>query len=276
MSISSIPTFLEQLKNLSRDKDCEYFFRGHNDTSYSLTPSIYRRSLIRNEDKFFKEIILRAPNDFSTDKTTIEKLVKMQHYSLPTRLLDITSNPLVALYFASDGSPKKDGEVIVLKVPKAEIKFYDSDTVTILANIAKRPYDLSIDGLDLSDDDRDEFNDSEPIAKLLHEIRDDKSHFHSIIDYKDLSKVLAVKVKLNNNRIVKQSGAFFLFGFNRKKSNPAIVPDNWIVSKSKLDFIVSASDKENVLTELDTLGINEGSLFPELDNQSKYLKKLYK
>ena len=274
MAIQNISTFLEQLKNFKRDKDCEYFFRGHSDSSYTLTPSVYRSKLIRHEDKFFKEIISRAPNDFSSDRTTIEKLVKMQHYSLPTRLLDITTNPLVALYFACDGNPKKDGEVVVFKVPKDEIKFYDSDTVTIFANIAKRPNDLSIEGLDTTD--IDVFNGSEPIAKLLHEIRDDKSHFHPIIDYKDLSRVLAVKVKLNNNRIVKQSGAFFLFGFDTKKSNPAQVPESWIISKSKLDFIVSIADKENVMNELDTLGFNEGSLFPELDNQSKYLKKLYR
>lgn len=274
MAIQNISTFLEQLKNFKRDKECEYFFRGHSDSTYTLTPSVYRSKLIRHEDKFFKEIISRAPNDFSSDRTTIEKLVKMQHYSLPTRLLDITTNPLVALYFACDSNLKKEGEVVVFKVPKEEIKFYDSDTVTILANIVKRPIDLSIEELDTTDTDA--FNSTEPIAKLLHEIRDDKSHFHPIIDYRDLSRVLAVKVKLNNNRIVKQSGAFFLFGFDTKKSNPARVPESWIVSKTKLDFIVSIADKENVINELDTLGFNEGSLFPDLDNQSKYLKKLYR
>jgi len=266
-------TYIETLKNLKREKDYEYFFRGHNNSRYVLTPSVYRKSLIRHEDKYYKEIIARAPNDFSSDATTIEKLVKMQHYSLPTRLLDITSNPLVALYFACDGNSKKDGEVIVFKIPKDEIKFYDSDTVTILANIAKRPVDLTIEGLDTSSTQL--FNETEAIAKLLHEIRDDKSHFHPIIDYKDLSRVLTVKVKLNNNRIIKQSGAFFLYGFNIKKSNPAIVPDSWIINKSKLDFIISSLDKEKVINELDTLGINEGTLFPELENQSKYLKKIY-
>ena len=273
MAIQSISTYLNQLKNFKRDKDFEYFFRGHNDKSFKLTPSVYRQGLIRYEDKFYKEIISRAPNDFSSDNKTIEKLVKMQHYGLPTRLLDITSNPLVALYFACKGESKGDGEVIMFKIPKNEIKFYDSDTVTILANIAKRPFNLSVEGLEIFN--ITDFNVKEPVTKLLHEIRDDKPHFLPIIDCKDLSRVLAVKVKLNNSRIVKQGGAFLLYGFDGKKANPARIHDSWIISKPNFDFIISSSDKDKIIDELDTLGINEGTLFPELDKQSEYLKKLY-
>jgi len=275
MAIHDIPTYLAELTNLKRDKNFEYFFRGHSDVSFNLNPGIYRKNLVVHEDKFFKEIILRAPNDFTTDSTTIEKLVKMQHYGLPTRLLDITSNPLVALYFACEMNAKKqNGEVLVFKIPKIDIKFYDSDTVTILANISKRPINLAIDKLPLADEVM--FNKSEPIAKLLHEVRDDKSHFLPIIDPDDLARVLAVKVKLNNNRIIKQSGAFLLFGFDMIKANPAKIPEQWIINKLKLDFVIASEHKKKIIDELDVLGFNEGTLFPELENQSKYLKRLYK
>lgn len=41
----------------------------------------------------------------------VDILIKMQHYGMPTRLLDLTKNPLVALYFACVSKPNNDGVV---------------------------------------------------------------------------------------------------------------------------------------------------------------------
>ena len=59
--------------------------------------------------------------------------------------------------------------------------------------------------------------------------------------------------------------------------NPAMVPIEWIVdsSKEKIDFTINKDDKKLILKELDTLRINEATLFPELDNQARYLKSKY-
>ncbi|MFW0715018.1 FRG domain-containing protein [Pedobacter sp. N23S346] len=274
MPITSITSFLDQLKEIKKSKTHEYFFRGHDDLNYSLAPSIYRRKYIQNEDNIYKEIILRAPNDFNSDKTAIEKLVKMQHYGLPTRLLDITSNPLVALYFACATKPKATGEILIFKVPKTEIKYYDSDTVTILANIAKRPLNFKIN--ELYTEDLIQFNKKEAILKLLHEIRDDKPQFLPIIDKNDIRRVIAVKTKHSNSRIIKQSGAFFLFGIDNIKSVPASVSNDWILKNFKTNNAIISNLKKAILDELDALGINEATLFPELENQSKYLRALYK
>ena len=276
MAISNIADFVKELQKIPRLGDSELFFRGHSDFKFRLEPSIYRnRKLISNEHNLFKEFILRTPTDFLNEKSGLEKLVKMQHYGLPTRLLDLTTNPLVALYFACSSQEKRNGKVIVFRIPKNDIKYYDSDTVSILSNIAKRPNSFSVE--DIRELDITEYNKQEQISYLLHEIKEEKSYFKSIINPKDIERVVVVKVKQSNNRIIKQSGAFLIFGINGRKSKPAIIPKEWILNLELkgVDFNIENESKVTILEELNVVGINESTLFPELENQAKYLKKYY-
>lgn len=279
MPVKSIIEFIKTLNKIPNDEDFCYYYRGHSSFKFDLIPSIYRGNYVIHEDKIFKDIILKTPADFANEKTTLEKLVKMQHYGIPTRLLDITSNPLVALYFACQPNTTKDklnddGEVMVFKIPKSETKYYDSDTVSIISNLARRPinFDISNNKTTIK-----LFNRQGPIPYLLHEIKDEKPQFLPIIEPTDIKRVLTVKVKLNNSRIVKQSGAFFLFGINDKKSIPAKVPKQWILNKSFANFNlrISNSQKKKILKELIALAINESTLFPELQNQAQYVKEQY-
>lgn len=276
MSVKNITNFINQIKKIGIKNNFENYFRGHSNIEYMLKPSIYRDNYISNEDKIFKESIIRIPQEFSTYKSTIEKLVKMQHYGVPTRLLDITSNPLVALFFACNKDFEKDGEVVFLQIPQDHIRFYDSDTISILANIAKRPKNFEYDYT--TETKISEFNESQHIGYLLHEIKEEKPYFQNIINFKDLEKVFAVKVKLDNPRILKQSGAFLLFGVRGKKITQSEVPENWVLNnRSKyLKLNIPAQQKRKILKELDLIGINDSTLFPELENQAKYLKDLLK
>ncbi|MEO1419207.1 MAG: FRG domain-containing protein, partial [Bacteroidota bacterium] len=202
MAINNIASFVSELQKIQRNGDHELFFRGHSDIEYELKPSIYRnRKLLANENKLFREFILRTPKDFLDERSALEKLVKMQHYGLPTRLLDLTTNPLVALYFACSSKGEKNGEVVTFKIPNSDIKYYDSDTVSILANLAKRSNTMHI--TNHPDNTIESFNEGSEAAYLLHEIKEEKPYFQPIIDPKDINRVVAVKVKQSNSRIIK-------------------------------------------------------------------------
>jgi len=79
-------------------------------------------------------------SEFASDETMFDKLVRMQHFGLPTRLLDVSRNALVALYFATDpgplGSLPSDGMVTAFAIPPEREKYFDSDSVSCIANLA--------------------------------------------------------------------------------------------------------------------------------------------
>jgi FRG domain len=268
--ITTVADFIDKLSKLPLAAGNVRFFRGHADyKKFDLKPSVYRKSyLITNEESMIQEAIIRCPADFPDRSSFFEHLVRLQHYGLPTRLLDLTSNALVALYFACKDKEKTEGEVLVLDIPKSEIKYYSSDTVSVISNLARRPNWFSLSALP---DDTKEFNKQEEIGRLVHDIRKDKPGFRPLVEKSDLSRVIAVRAKLDNARIARQDGAFLLFGITDKKRECAQVPADWITCGND-SYRIVFSNKHKIKRELEQFGVSEQSLFPELESQSKSIQ----
>lgn len=265
-SIKSLPDAVEVFSNLTPEPDEVIVFRCHGDYEWKMRAPIIRAAqpLQHREGDLIRELVAVAPKDFSEDQTMFDRLVRMQHFGLPTRLLDTTSNPLVALYFAAEETEDDaDGAVVIARFNRAQQKYFDSDTVSCLANLAN-----------LSEQERDviestsartqlQFNRLNGVDRLVQFVRAEKPAFRPKIVRTDLFKRLHVIPKMSNPRIVAQSGSFILFGLPR--------PAGMAVPIKLHRVRVPCRIKEQIRRGLERLGITESSLFPELDKAASHV-----
>jgi hypothetical protein len=261
VKIKSLQQFNSQLdKRYLRDNSI--YYRGQSNINWPIKPSIYRqKEWIENEKNFVHQMVINNPSEFLTCTSTLDKLTKMQHYTAPTRLLDLTKNPLVALYFACENEEKDYGEVLFFESRKEDEQYYDSDAISIVSNIAMMDYAFENNGYWLS--------------ILKNQIRRENVSFSKKIKLTDLDRCLFTHVKLDNRRIMNQQGLFLLVGIKDKKSQPSNILN--YLSKSlgrRIIFRISPTDKPKILSLLDKVRINKAFIYPEIDDVADYLKKV--
>ena len=105
----------------------EWVFRGHSDGLWSLQPSVGRDASYSPEsERFLLERFRRLAEPYvtSSELNQWDWLALAQHHGLPTRLLDWTSNALVASFFACKELTEEDG--VVFAVRSSSVGFHDA------------------------------------------------------------------------------------------------------------------------------------------------------
>lgn len=291
-NISSITALLE--KNFP-DKKKAIWFRGHSDYSWKLKPTIFRENY--DEAGMYEEFIRRFPDHSNSHRNVFEWLTLMQHYGLPTRLLDWTTNLLVALFFccSKEDDMEKNGAVFayippynldtpfssILGEQYAATRFLEPLVVSyekdffyrvLLEKYTDQWFDLdeieiTINGIVLTKNTKT----TDIFRKKGFEfsVNGERNHLYS--------SHRPFRPSHKNSRIKQQQGCFTFHGgkfLDGEEFIPMFSMEERAKSLIKIKII--PDNKKSILKELKLLGITEATLFPEMDYQSKQIKELYK
>nr|WP_302956497.1 FRG domain-containing protein [Alistipes shahii] len=308
--IRSLSAYIECMHALKQNSkiqgaDGRFFFRGQKNKSWEIRPSAFRNDLLSRESELIKDAYSRAPLEFSS-LGPFEQLTKLQHYGLPTRLLDVTLNPLVALYFACEPYSRFQ-DILALASKEERIAFLknleenvEEDWKQIITEESdgcvfyKEAYDVKFDSPEinlicqLAERDLSSENTisqlSSIIGSLIYKYNESKKYTEEQ-HYNKLAKIFNsnyfVTSTFNNPRLIRQSGAFLLpacFYIQRDAENyeKSIINKQVASLNNEFEseiFIIPAECKQSILEELDMYNINKGTLFPELEHQMAYVRE---
>jgi hypothetical protein len=271
ITITNVKKYIEWLNANIDDKWYgKPWFRGQREREFGdgLLPSLFRKenqNLTYKEFEMTREFRLKAlayyKNVPDTDRID-QWLFLMQHYGLPTRLLDWTESPLVAAFFATKKA--------------LENKIEEDAAIFVLDPLHLN--EKTLDGYLADGEDKKIFPNTWIQSSVLQTIKFAFGTQNEIvyvdgkpIKYPYLKKPIAIYPSFIDSRIKDQMGCFTLYG--EKCDSLEAMFQNTDLRLFKLKI-----PKENIETffvELNNLGITYSSIFQDLDGLSRDLKWKY-
>lgn len=253
---ATLPAFLKLVEAAQRKSDNSLWFRGVGLATHALQPSLYRHPtktkpdvLLALEQKLMTRFRQRSIPYHGRDlREDWDALFFMQHYGVPTRLLDWTENPLIALHFALMSAKRR---------PNGKRDYLEPAAVWILNPVEwnKRALQhISYDGAPLAPGD-------EPL----------KGYAPSSITAAGAKHPVALYGSHNSARIVAQQGVFTIFGAELTPMEDISWSKKSPVPLTRIS--VNPSAIEAVRRSLLNHGITESVVYPDLDGLARETKR---
>ena len=249
-----------------------FIFRGHSDhENYLMLPSAFRWKEIAlgHSVTVYSQMEHNILNDFISEACRFVQDVPEEdiaswleiarHFGVPTRLLDFTENPLVALYFACSESPQKDASVWIINKPAYNKKFFlesylvqTTKSQTIVSQIISQEI--------ICQDYQQHVENPQYIQfPWIY-----KPHYHA-------------------ERMNLQSSVFMIWGAKRQPLTDFLEENDYMVdnqpNNSERGIVyhvdISSEHKIGLLRQLDSLGINEKFVYPGIEGVGRYIREKY-
>jgi hypothetical protein len=242
-TIATIGDLVQEVRSLPETQQ-NWLFRGQADALWPLQPSVHRGYSPQQERYLTNEFRVRARSRYVACPTSNDYpgwLALMQHYGLPTRLLDWTYSPLVASFFALHPD-------------------YCMDKCSPERNACIWALDAS------------KLNASQGFEPLIFPL--DAASYEPLIEpaFKNRQELHTVGVAMaleHDSRIQLQQGAFTIHS-SRTPINLLDGADTWLRR-----FIIKHADIAHFFEELTILGVRKYTLFPDLSALTSELKVIH-
>lgn len=223
------------IQKIQEKENVTLWYRGHTNGTWEIVPSIQRSNLI-NKERIITHSFYHSATQISDDNinyTAYDKwAAKMQHYGIPTRLLDWSYSPLIALYFATK-------EFNNLHSIDACIWLLLPSKLNMIQNFG--PYIYPIDSF--------------TALEMLKPAFTDKN-----IDNTVENKILACFSTNNDLRMYSQQAAFTIHNSSRKLIDYNDILYKIIIPYNRINYF------KNILK---TFGITDSYIFPDLEHIAK-------